>query len=105
MTKKKRKTLTSAYGFGSTDVSIPTPGVMWITAKNPEGPMTVSSPVYSPPHYTQGKIECIDFIEDQKFGFHLGNAMKYIVRAKHKGQEKQDIEKAIWYLTRYLSTL
>ena len=31
--------------------------------------------VNHPAHYTDGKIEVIDFIEDKKLGFHLGNAV------------------------------
>lgn len=55
-----------------------------------------------PPHYNQGEIEVIDAIEDWNLDFHLGNAVKYIARAGHKGDAKTDIEKAIWYLRRYL---
>lgn len=58
-----------------------------------------------PKHYTTGKIEVIDFIEDQRFGFNDGNAVKYIARHKHKGNPIQDIEKAIWYLNRHLKNL
>ena len=64
-------------------------------------------PVNRPSHYTDGKIEVIDFIEDKKLGFCLGNAIKYIARAgkKDKDKEAQDIKKAIWYLNRYLKEL
>jgi hypothetical protein len=55
-----------------------------------------------PSHYTTGSIEVIDFIEDQKLPYHLGNAIKYISRCQHKGKQKEDLKKAIWYLTRYL---
>jgi hypothetical protein len=41
--------------------------------------------VNHPSHYTTGKIEVIDFIEDQKFPYHLGNALKYLWRAGKKG--------------------
>jgi len=58
-----------------------------------------------PVHYNTGKMEVIDIIEDWKLDFHCGNAVKYIGRHKHKGNPKQDIEKAIWYLQRYLETL
>lgn len=60
--------------------------------------------VNHPSHYTDGKIEVIDFIEDKKLGFCLGNAVKYISRAgkKDKSKEAEDIKKAIWYLNRYL---
>ena len=66
-----------------------------------------SDNVNSPSHYTDGKIEVIDFIEDKKLGFCLGNAIKYISRAgkKDKDKESEDIRKAIWYLNRYLKEL
>ena len=58
--------------------------------------------VNHPSHYNQGKIEVIDVIEDWDLGFHLGNTVKYIARAKHKGNFERDIKKAIWYLERLL---
>ena len=56
-----------------------------------------------PDHYNQGKIEVIDFIEDQDLEFSLGNAVKYICRAPWKGKYKEDLEKAIWYIQRELN--
>jgi hypothetical protein len=56
--------------------------------------------VNHPPHYTAGKIEVIDFIEDQQLGYHLGNVVKYICRADHKGSRLEDLWKAAWYLDR-----
>jgi hypothetical protein len=58
--------------------------------------------VNKPSHYRQGKIEVIEFIEDQNFDFRLANAIKYICRARYKGKEKQDLEKALWYINRYI---
>ena len=58
-----------------------------------------------PSHYNQGKHEAIDVIEDWNLDFHCGNALKYIARHKLKDNPKQDIEKAIWYLQRYLEIL
>ena len=55
-----------------------------------------------PSYYNQSKIEVIDAIEEWQLGFHLGNAVKYIARAKHKGTEVKDIQKAIWYLQRFI---
>ena len=46
--------------------------------------------------------EVIDVIEDWGLGFSLGNAIKYIARCEHKGNKKQDLEKAIFYLKREL---
>lgn len=69
--------------------------------KNPQQ----NDPVNHPSHYTSGKIEVIDFIEDQGFGFHLANAVKYICRAGKKDptKELEDLEKAVWYINRYIS--
>lgn len=60
-----------------------------------------------PSHYTYGKIEVIDYIEDKDFGYHLGNAIKYISRAGKKDKSKtiEDLEKAIWYLNRKIELL
>lgn len=65
------------------------------------------SDINHPSHYNFGKIEVIDFIEDQELGFHLGNVVKYLTRAGRKNPETvmQDIEKAQWYLMRYLRLL
>lgn len=60
--------------------------------------------VNHPSHYNAGRIEVIDFIEDQNLNFNLGNAVKYISRAGKKDPKKfrEDLEKAIWYLNREL---
>lgn len=60
-----------------------------------------------PPYYTQGKIEVIDFIEDQKLNYHLGNCVKYICRCfmKHKDKPSEDLKKARWYLNREIKEL
>jgi hypothetical protein len=59
--------------------------------------LTKHDPVNHPSHYTDGKIEVIDFIEDKNLGFHLGNAIKYICRAGKKSTDTkvQDLQKAI----------
>jgi hypothetical protein len=59
-----------------------------------------SDPVNHPAHYKVGGIETIDFIEAKRLNYNMGNAVKYITRADHKGSRKQDLEKAIWYLKR-----
>ena len=62
----------------------------------------MSDNVNHPDHYTDGNIEVIDFIEDKKLGYHLGNAVKYISRAGKKDPDKyiEDLQKAVWYLQR-----
>jgi len=57
-------------------------------------------PVNHPSHYTTGGIETIDFIEAKSLNYNLGNAVKYITRADHKGNRLQDLQKAKWYLER-----
>jgi hypothetical protein len=63
--------------------------------------------VNHPSHYTDGKIEVIDFIEDKKLGYHLGNAVKYISRAGKKDPAKkvEDLRKAAWYINREIERL
>lgn len=53
-----------------------------------------------PSHYNYGTIEVIDVIEDWNLNFCLGNAIKYIARSEYKGNEIEDLEKAVWYLNR-----
>lgn len=67
----------------------------------------VHDPVNKPAHYTDGKIEVIDFIEDKKLGFCLGNAVKYISRAGKKDPDKEveDLRKAIWYINRRIKEI
>ncbi len=61
---------------------------------------TKNNIVTHPSHYTDGKIEVIDFIIDKKLGFSLGNAVKYISRAGKKFKDKtlEDLFKACWYV-------
>jgi hypothetical protein len=58
--------------------------------------------VSHPPHYNSGQFEVIEVIEDQRLGYHLGNALKYICRAgkKDPGKYTEDLNKAIWYIRR-----
>jgi len=56
-----------------------------------------------PKHYNAGKIQPIDAIEDWDLDFRLANAVKYIARHKHKGSAKVDLEKAVWYIQRYIN--
>ena len=60
--------------------------------------------VNHPSHYTQG-IEAIDYIESHKMNFNIGNVIKYVTRAKHKGTELEDLKKASWYLNREIERL
>ena len=64
-----------------------------------------------PSHYTLGKIEVIDFIEDKKLNFNLGNVVKYVARAGHKkasgkameAKALEDLKKARWDIDREIA--
>jgi hypothetical protein len=59
--------------------------------------------VNHPPHYTFGRIEVIDAIEDWNLDFHLAQVVKYVARARHKGNFVEDLKKARWYLDRKIT--
>jgi hypothetical protein len=65
----------------------------------------MSDAVNHPAHYTAGRFEVIDVIEDWRLGFSLGNAVKYIARSEHKGKKLEDLKKARWYLDREIQNL
>lgn len=58
-----------------------------------------------PKHYTRGKIEVIDFIEDQKCDFRAASALKYLCRYRFKGKPLSDLKKARWYIDRMIAEL
>lgn len=66
-----------------------------------------NDPVNHPSHYTSGKIEVMDFIEDKKLNFARGNVIKYVSRAgkKDKDKELEDLRKSSWYLNREIQRL
>lgn len=63
--------------------------------------------VNHPPHYTAGKIECIDALEAATTGLKgieavcTANAIKYLWRWKHKNGV-QDLQKAQWYINKLI---
>ena len=64
--------------------------------------------VNHPKHYTcigDGKYEPLDVIESWRLDHHEACAVKYIARAKYKGKECEDLEKAVVYLNRKISIL
>jgi hypothetical protein len=64
-------------------------------------PRIGDDPVNHPGHYTFGKYEVIDVLEDwfpaDPLLWQVG---KYIARAGHKGTLLEDLKKAAWYLRR-----
>lgn len=67
----------------------------------------MNDPVNFPIHYTTGKIEVINFIDDKQLTYCLGNAVKYITRAGKKDPNKtiEDLQKAIWYINHEIERL
>lgn len=65
----------------------------------------MSDNVNNPSHYTQYKNgQVIDITS--RMDFCLGNAVKYLMRAGHKGgpeKFKEDLQKAEWYISYYLT--
>jgi hypothetical protein len=60
----------------------------------------LSDPVNQPDHYRWLPIEAIEITEH--FNFNMGNALKYLIRADHKGKPIEDIRKALFYVQREL---
>jgi hypothetical protein len=62
-----------------------------------------------PAHYVQGGIEVWDYLKikltpEELRGYCKGNILKYISRAKYKGDEEKDLDKAAWYAARLKET-
>ena len=72
----------------------------------------MSDLINSPSHYTKGRVEAIDIIEDvvagapePVAGYLVGQTLKYLLRAWHKEDASQDLQKASWYLSRAILRL
>lgn len=77
----------------------------WLDCKEPDM-------VNNPTHYTSGRVEAIEVIEDAILnaptnmdGFLQGQVLKYMLRLWHKIDAKEDAEKARWYLNRLIDSL
>lgn len=94
------------YTFPGSMGELPLPQTMISTVAQYVAPQTPKPDLINhPPHYTYGGIETIDVIEAWNLNYHLGNALKYISRADHKGSKLSDLRKARWYLDREISRL
>lgn len=67
----------------------------------------VTESVNHPKHYggEDNTYEAIKVIEAWGLDFHLGNVTKYINRSRKKGNEIDDLKKALWYLQRKIELL
>ena len=78
----------------------------------PPPELPVGDPVNHPAHYTAGPVECIDALESMAAGYsdpvQAGLAwqiVKYVWRSPLKGNQKEDLEKAEFYLKRLIGRL
>jgi hypothetical protein len=65
----------------------------------------IADMINHPPHYTSGKIECIDYMADvltptEFTGYLRGQVIKYNHRLMNKNNSLEDIGKLIWYATK-----
>ena len=64
--------------------------------------------VNNPKHYTSGKIEALEIIEDATKdldgleAFSIGSALKYLIRFDKKNDPIQDLQKAIFYIEKVI---
>lgn len=63
--------------------------------------MSKKDMVNQPPHYTQYSVECIDIME-RFSSVCLANAFKYVWRAGLKADAIEDLDKAVFYVTRFM---
>lgn len=93
------------------DANYPVPGEICSLCKTVASETYKGEKINHPRHYNMGgaigedgsaEYEVIKIIEDLGWGypFCMGNALKYVLRAPHKGAELEDLQKARWYLER-----
>jgi hypothetical protein len=66
--------------------------------------------VNSPSHYTYGKVECIEGIEESMTpeafkGYCKGACLKYLWRYERKDKPLEDLQKCQWYLNRLVGVV
>lgn len=79
----------------------------WKLVDAAKKPVATPDMVNHPPHYkTESGLEAIT-VRESFFPAnpHIWTAVKYLLRASKKGNERQDLEKAIWYIQRYIRTV
>ena len=97
----------SVEDSGCVDGVCPVP---WAVTKSPIAPK--GDPVNHPEHYTAGKVEVIEILEqavqdapDPISGGLLWQTLKYLLRLWYKNNMLQDAKKARWYLNRLIDRL
>lgn len=85
--------------------TIRTEGEAVVSMKDSERVSIEADMVNHPAHYNVNGMEVIDIIEGFELPYHLGNVVKYILRAGRKWDTVEDLKKAEWYLHRYIEKL
>lgn len=100
---KLNVSLSRVYALRSLAKRKATPKFTSVAELRPQ-PQVVIDSVNHPPHYNDGGIETIDFIEAKGLNYRLGNVVKYISRVGKKSSDPiEDLEKAAWYLQREIT--
>lgn len=113
--KAKPVDIDAVHKNGKFSVTVPVPEAV---QKELWSPLTVATSgvsvkpdlVNHPPHYKEGGIETIDFIQakltrDEFIGYLKGNALKYASRIGKKGAPDIDAGKMAWYATKLRDVL
>lgn len=67
---------------------------------------SMTEKINHPEHYGgDNPYEAIKVIEAWQADFHVGNVLKYLARSGKKGDELEDLKKALWYLQRKVDLL
>jgi hypothetical protein len=79
----------------------------FVRLKNSKGEqsMVEEDLVNYPFHYTFGKYEVLDVLDDWKLGPYEFLILQYIARSDHKGNKLQDLKKAQFYLNRLIKNI
>ena len=56
----------------------------------------------NPTYYVGSKIQLADIIDEFNLDWYQASILKYVIRCKHKGKKIEDLQKAKWYLERYI---
>ena len=56
----------------------------------------------NPTYYIGSKIQLADIIDEFNLDWYQASILKYVIRCKHKGKKIEDLQKAKWYLERYI---
>lgn len=67
-------------------------------------PIVFDPMVKNPSHYTQNDMEHWDFVEYMSYPYTLGCATKYVFRNRFKGSQKQDLNKVIQYVEKFIES-